>query len=204
MKHILFSTLIIFLFNSCNTKSTSYTDEIKLFQYHLNTEFSDAATSPLTAEDIPIFKALEFFEIDEQYRIIANFEITPDTPVFEMQTTTERLPLYRKYGIARFKLNGADFELSLYQNQEYITSPEYGHLLFLPYNDNTNGKLTYGGGRFIDVEIPDANSKTIVIDFNKSYNPLCAYNHKFSCPIPPSENNLNIEIKAGVKAYKIH
>ena len=85
-----------------------------------------------------------------------------------------------------------------------MTSLDYANYLFLPFNDNTNGKTSYGGGRFIDLEIPEAGSKTIVIDFNKSYNPYCAYNHKYSCPIPPSENNLNVEISAGVKAYKEH
>jgi len=121
-----------------------------------------------------------------------------------MQTTTDRLPLYQKYGVASFTLNGKDCQLSLYQSQQYMTSLEHGNLLFLPYNDPSNGDASYGGGRFIDIEIPEKGSKKIVIDFNKSYNPYCAYNHKYSCPIPPSENNLNIEILAGVKAYKKH
>jgi uncharacterized protein (DUF1684 family) len=85
-----------------------------------------------------------------------------------------------------------------------MNSIEFGNLLFLPYNDLTNGKTSYGSGRFIDIEIPKAGSKTIVIDFNKSYNPYCAYNYKYSCPIPPSENILAVAIPAGVKAYKKH
>ncbi len=121
-----------------------------------------------------------------------------------MPTTTERLPLYRKYGIAHFTIDDEKCELSLYQSQEYMNSIEYGNLLFLPYNDLTNGKTSYGSGRFIDIEIPEEGSKTIVIDFNKSYNPYCAYNYKYSCPIPPSENILAVAIPAGVKAYKKH
>ena len=121
-----------------------------------------------------------------------------------MKTTTDRLPLYRKYGIASFRLNGKDFQLSLYQPQQEITSTDHSNLLFLPFNDLSNGKTSYGGGRFIDIETPAVNAKTVIIDFNKSYNPYCAYNSKYSCPIPPKENDLEIEIPAGVKAYGKH
>ena len=69
--------------------------------------------------------------------------------------------------------------------------------MFLPFTDLTNGEETYEGGRYIELEIPDKNY--IVIDFNKAYNPYCAYNYIYSCPIPPEENDLKIEIKAGVK-----
>jgi len=205
MKNVLFGLSILMLFANCNSsKKNSYVDEAKLFQYELNTQYADVEDSPLTKEDLKTFKALEFFDIDETYRIVANFELTPNEPIFEMPTTTERLPLYKKYGIAHFILNGKKCELSLYQSQQYMTSLEYGNLLFLPYNDLTNGKKSYGAGRFIDVEIPENGSNTIVIDFNKSYNPYCAYNHKYSCPIPPAENNLAVAITAGVKAYSKH
>lgn len=204
MKIFTFALSSLILFTSCNTKKTSNEDEIKLFQYELNTQFANTEESPLTKEDVKTFKALDFFKIDEKYSVEASFELTPDAPVFEMQTTTDRLPLYKKYGVASFTLNGKDCTLSLYQNQQYMTSLEHGNLLFLPYNDLSNGGASYGGGRFIDIETPEKGSKTIVIDFNKSYNPYCAYNHKYSCPIPPSENNLNIEILAGVKTYKEH
>ena len=111
------------------------------------------------------------------------------------------MALYRKYGIARFTLDNKKLELSIYQNQKLMTSLEYAEHLFLPFNDTSNGKSTYEGGRFIDLEIPSEGSQTIVIDFNKAYNPYCAYNHKYSCPIPPAENYLQVAISAGVKAY---
>ncbi len=201
MKKPLFILFFISLFLSCSDKKTSYEDEIKLFQYELNTQYANAEESPLTEEDLKTFKALDFFEINENYKVTAEFELTPNTPIFEMPTTTERLPLYRKYGIAKFNLNGKNLELSLYQNQNLMNSLEYKNYLFLPFNDASNSKTTYGGGRFIDLEIPEKGSKTIIIDFNKAYNPYCAYNHKFSCPIPPAENNLPIDIPVGVKNY---
>lgn len=201
MKHLL-SILICFLIFSCSKKNQSYQDEIKLFQYDLNIEFADATKSPLIEEDMKTFKTLEFFKIDEKYNIEADFELTPNTPVFEMPTTTDRLPLYRKYGVASFTLDGKKFVLSIYQNQQLMTTVDYAEHLFLPFNDATNGTTTYGGGRYLDLEIPKEGSKTIRIDFNKAYNPYCAYNHTFSCPIPPSENNLPLAIPVGVKAYK--
>jgi hypothetical protein len=198
---VLLSIFTAIVFFSCAKKTTSYEDEIKLFQYDLNREFADATKSPLTEEDLKTFKALEFFDIDKNFNIEANFELTPNTPVFEMPTTTERLPLYRKYGIARFTLNGKKMALSIYQNQQLMTDFNYKDYLFLPFNDATSGTTTYGGGRFIDLEIPKEDSKKIRIDFNKAYNPYCAYSHKYSCPIPPSENNLPVSIPAGVKAF---
>lgn len=204
MKKQLLLYFITFLFFNCTTQNSYYEKEIKKFQYELNTSYANSSTSPLTSEDIKTFKALDFFNINEKFKVRAALKLTPNEPIFEMQTTTDRTPLYRKYAIAYFSINGKNFELSLYQNQEHLTSMEYGHLLFLPFNDTTNGKTSYGGGRFIDIEIPEEGSNSIIIDFNKAYNPYCAYNHKYSCPIPPKENSLDISIDAGVKAFKEH
>lgn len=200
MKKLLLFVFVLSL--ACKEDKPSYVVEINQFRYEQNTYFANPESSPLTEEDVKTFTALDFFEIDEKYKVRAAFERTPDSPIFEMPTTTERLPLYRKYGIARFELNGKQLELSLYQNQQNMDHPEYGNLLFLPFNDATNGTTSYGGGRFIDIEIPEENSETIEIDFNKAYNPYCAYNYKYSCPIPPVENQLEVAINAGVKAYE--
>ena len=84
-----------------------------------------------------------------------------------MQTNTERLPLYKKYGIATFTINDEKIALNIYQSLDLTTTFNNDNYLFLPFNDATNGKTTYGGGRFIDLEIPENDSKTIIIDFNK-------------------------------------
>lgn len=195
--------LLISILTACSNNKETYMDEIKLFQYELNTQFSNKEESPLTKEDFKTFKSLDFFNIDEKYRVVATITLTPESPIFEMQTSTDRLPLYKKYGIAKFELNGEKLELSIFKNQDLKSNFEYKNYIFLPFNDITNGKSSYGGGRYIDLEITqNTNSNTIIIDFNKSYNPYCAYNHKFSCPIPPSENILPIEINAGIKLFK--
>jgi len=192
------------VFVSCNAQNEDFVKEVQQFQYELNVHYSNASESPLTAEDLKTFKSLDFFEINAGFKVVADFKETPDTDIFEMATTTDRKPLYRKYGVATFELNGKQYELNLYQNQQFMSSVEYGNSLFLPYTDLTNSVSSYGGGRYIDVEIPAVDKSTIIIDFNKSYNPYCAYNKKYSCPIVPSENNLEVKIEAGVKRFKEH
>lgn len=102
-----------------------------------------------------------------------------------------------------FKLNGKNYSLSVYQADAEVLEkfPEYADLLFLPFKDLTNGKETYGGGRYIDIKTPAGNN--VILDFNLAYNPNCAYgSERFSCPIPPKENFLPAQIKAGEKSYK--
>ena len=202
MKKILNFLLLPILLFSCGKKETLHDQIVINHQYKLNSQYADKENSPLTEEGLATFKAHEFFDIDENYVVEASFELTPDEPIFEMKTTTDRLPLYRKYGIARFELEGMKMELSIYQNQKYIDDPVYGDHLFLPFNDKTNGSSSYGGGRYIDLEIPEKGANSIVIDFNLSYNPYCAYNKKYSCPIPPKENRLAVSIPVGIKTYK--
>ncbi len=206
MKRLLLLSVLFFTLISCSStdKKKSYEAQIKEFQYRLNVEYADKKTSPLTEEDFKTFKSLEYFPIDSTYKVTATVTYLKDMPVFKMETTTDRLPLYKMYLLAKFTLNGEEFEIPIYQSQELLTDPQYRDYLFLPFKDLTNGKSSYAGGRFLDLELPKNGAKTMVIDFNKAYNPYCAYNHKFSCPIPPDANVLEVAIPAGVKAYKKH
>lgn len=172
---------------------------VEKFQKELNSEYADAKTSPLTAEDLAVFKTLEFYPINEKFFVTAKFVRTESEKPFEMKTSTDRKPLYVKYGEAHFVIDGLDYKLNLYRNIELSKKEEYKDYLFLPFSDLTSGKESYIGGKYIDMKIP--KGETIVIDFNTSYNPYCAYNHKYSCPKVPLENDLNIEIKAGVKKF---
>ncbi len=172
------------------------------YQTKLNKEFASKEKSPLTDEDLKTFKSLEFFEIDSAYIVTAKLEFHKNSKPFKMQTTTDRLPVYKLYATAKFKIKGEDHVLHIYQNEKLLLTDDFEDYLFLPFNDKTNGDTTYGGGRYIDLKLPEGD--TIIIDFNKAYNPYCAYNSKYSCPIPPKVNSLNIEIKAGVKTYGKH
>lgn len=203
MKKIsLFYFLSIFICACAQNKTQTYTEEIEAFQYELNVEFSDKKTTPLKSKDFKKFKSLAFFPINENYKVVADFERTPDEPIFEMPTSTERKPLYSQYGIATFTIDGKELSLRIYQNQDLMLDPEYEDYLFIPFNDLTNGDKTYDAGRYLDLKT--TSESTIVIDFNKAYNPYCAYNDKYSCPIPPRENDLSIEIKAGILSFGKH
>ena len=119
-----------------------------------------------------------------------------------MPTSTERLPVYRRYGYATFTLDSTELVLEVYQNMEHRKHPEYGKYLFIPFRDKTSGKDTYGGGRFIEVLIP--KGKELELDFNLCFNPYCSYSDRYSCPIPPEANTLDFEIKAGEKTPPGH
>lgn len=171
----------------------------KKFQLELNNSYADSLKSPLTKEDFKHFKGLDFFSINEKYIVQATFIRTKKEKPFGMKTTTSRTPLYVKYGELHFLIDEKDFKLNVYQNKDLIKKPGYADYLFLPFSDLTCGNESYIGGRYVDMRIQ--KGKIWTIDFNKAYNPYCAYNYKYSCPIVPLENDLDIEILAGVKKF---
>jgi hypothetical protein len=191
--------ILLFLF--CSTFVFAQKDLLasKKFQTELNNSYADSLKSPLTTEDLNHFKGLDFFPIDEKYIVEATFVRTKKEKAFAMKTTTSRTPLYKKYGELHFSIDGKEFKLNVYQNVDLNKKPGYDDYLFLPFSDLTCGKESYIGGRYVDMRIQKGTIWTI--DFNKAYNPYCAYNYKYSCPIVPLENDLDIEILAGVKKF---
>lgn len=201
-----FIPLLLFFFFSYSgigqTKTPPKVAAVIEFQKHLNEEFRSEEESPLSPGDREKFISLDFFPIDTTFSVMADFVRTPFESPFEMQTSTDRKPVYVKYGEVYFDLKGKEYKLNVYQSQELKKTNEYRDYLFLPFTDLTNGEATYAGGRYIDLRIPKANK--IKIDFNQAYNPYCAYSGNYSCPVPPKENDLQIPVTAGVKAYKKH
>lgn len=199
---LLLSILPLIAFAQQDSTYVSHQDEIATWQAELNAHYADSAQSPLKEADRMEFESLDFFPIDSTYRVVAKFKRAKKAKPFKMKTTTKRRPVYETYGTATFRLNGKKVVLPIYQNHRLRSLPMYKDHLFLPFTDLTNGGESYGGGRFLDLSIPEGN--TIVIDFNKAYNPYCLYNEKYSCPVPPSENHVDLEIKAGVKTWDKH
>ncbi|PIF70261.1 hypothetical protein CLU99_0994 [Flavobacterium sp. 2] len=195
--YIILCLLLTFSFGFSQKKFKSV--DAEKFQKQINSEYADAKTSPLMEEDLKTFKTLDFYPINEKYFVNARFEKAENEKVFEMKTTGTRTPKYVKYGTIYFTIDGVEMQLNVYRNIELSEQEKYKDHLFLPFSDLTCGKESYIGGRYIDLKIPKGN--TIAIDFNQAYNPYCAYNHKYSCPIVPLENDLKIEIKAGVKTF---
>lgn len=194
----LFSIVFVFA-SSLFFAQETVTQKAQEFQDELNKSFADKEKSPLMEEDFKTFTHLEFFPITEEFIIKAKFIRTRKEKPFEMKTTTARLPIYKKYGELHFTFEGKEYKLNVYQNLDLIKKEGYEDYLFLPFSDTTNGDETYIGGRYIDYRIQKELEWTI--DFNKAYNPYCAYNYKYSCPIVPMENDLPIAIKAGVKKF---
>ncbi|MCJ7468090.1 MAG: DUF1684 domain-containing protein [Maribacter sp.] len=181
-----------------NTRSEAIL-EILEFQRAMNSEFKNPETSPLPDKYRKDFEILDFFPPDTNYIIHANLIRTPEALPFMMPTTTDRKSEEVVYGVASFYLNGMAHQLEVYQNKELMLQEKYKEYLFLPFTDQTNGKETYAGGRYLDLSIPKGD--TIILNFNRAYNPYCAYNKKFSCPLVPSSNRLETKILAGVKAF---
>lgn len=169
------------------------------FQAELNQSFADSLKSPLMKEDFKSFKGLDFFPLNKKYIVEATFIRTKKEKAFGMKTTTSRTPLYVKYGELHFTIDGKKLKLNIYKNLDLSKKSGYEDYLFLPFSDLTCGKESYIGGRYVDMRIQ--KGKTWIIDFNKAYNPYCAYNYEYSCPIVPLENDLDVEILAGVKKF---
>lgn len=174
-------------------------EDVLEFQQRLNASFKDPETSPLPDRYRKDFVKLDFFDPDTSYIVWAKLVRTPEALPFLMPTTTDRKSTEVVYGIAHFFLDGESHRLEIYQNKELMLQEGFEDYLFLPFTDATNGSQTYAGGRYLDLRVPKGDS--ILIDFNRAYNPYCAYNKKYSCPIVPGVNALQIPIFAGVKSF---
>jgi uncharacterized protein len=177
-----------------------YIKDIKSERKAKDKAFLDTTQSPLLFDQIASFSGLKYFRPNPDYKVRATFRKVDIPMTFKMKTTTDREPEYCTYGTISFNLLDTTISLQVYQNVELIKKPGYADYLFAPFTDETSAEECYGGGRYLDLHIPLSN--TIEIDFNKAYNPYCAYNHKYSCPIPPAENHIPLKIKAGEKKYK--
>jgi uncharacterized protein (DUF1684 family) len=150
-------------------------------------------------------KQLHFFDVNEKFRVNAKFERSQNSQWFEMPTSGTRKQVYRVYGTLSFTINDTLITMNLYQSQGLMTVDQYKNHLVLPFTDATTGSETYESGRYIDLETSDIKNSQVIIDFNKAYNPYCAYvSGVYNCPIPPSENHLAVAILAGEKTYGKH
>ncbi len=182
-----------------DSPSESGLSAIRSFQEEKNREFRDPQSSPLSQEELRRFSGLDFFAPDTAYQVMARLVRSPEALPFDMPTNTDRTTRERKYGTVYFELMGKPCSLEVYQSPDLIMQEGYGDYLFLPFTDRTNGEETYEGGRYMDLRIPSGDS--LLLDFNTAYNPTCAYNPEYSCPVVPGVNHLDLSVRAGVKAY---
>ncbi len=189
-----FISLLAILLVACGSpdKTDNYESEIKAHRKEVTKTFLIRESSPLKNEDRKYFVGLNYFEIDREYAVWAEYQALMNQGLSRLSTSGGEEREYIRDGILTFKLKGKDLQLYSYRSTD---SPD----LFIPFGDESNGKETYHAGRYVDMQAPDSNQ--VLLDFNKAYNPYCAYNDKWSCVIPPSENKLNIAVLAGERRF---
>lgn len=146
-------------------------------------------------------KYFRFFPVTASYAVIANFTKLTDTVGFIMKTSGTKNKKYYRYGTLHFIVQDTTLQLTLYQSEVLLKDSTYEKYLFLPFTDATSGEQSYGGGRYINLDMDEIKNNKVAIDFNKAYNPYCAYASGYNCPIPPRENNLPVAIMAGEKDF---
>lgn len=194
-KHLTFFLLVI----QSVCYGQNFKEQIANHREKYKADFISNEHSPLKETDL---RHLQFYDADSTYKINAKVALLEDEKLFKMPTYAGTTAEYIRYAKLTFDLNGKPIQLTLYKNIALSNNPVYKDYLFLPFTDLTNNKETYGGGRYIDLRITDIVANRVELDFNKAYNPYCAYSDGYRCPIPPEENNLPLEIKAGEKNYK--
>jgi uncharacterized protein len=198
---ILFS--LLFVFGVSLAQSQSVKKDVKKYRENYKADFLKEEYSPFYGKEQDL-KYLQFYKPKKKYRVECTFQRTPKEESFDMATYSGKTKKFVKYGTLSFKLNGKDYQLAVYQNLMLQKMEQYKDYLFIPFKDHTNGDTTYGGGRYFDIKTGDIKDNKLILDFNKCYNPYCAFSDGYNCPVPPKENHLNTAIKAGEKMYDKH
>ncbi len=185
--------LLLLSISSCSLKS-DYVNQTEQKHNRQLASLLDPGSSPLNAAEIKQFKGITHFPVSELYKVEAVINWLPSGTPFDMAHTGGDIRPYMKVAELHFNIDGKPFSLMAYQTEKMRTQ----RTLFVPFADITNGSETYGGGRYLDISYAPNASKT-EIDFNLAYYPYCAYSHRYSCPVVPSENSLSVNIRAGEK-----
>jgi uncharacterized protein (DUF1684 family) len=186
---------------ACRPAEAPYEHEIVQARAEKDRAFKIGRESPLKPPDRERFTALAYFPPDESYRAAAALRVAPkdEQPVVTMPTSTGKQRDYRQIGSLEFNLKGEP--LTLVAFVEVAASGVNSNRLFVPFRDLTNGAETYPAGRYL--ELDPTPTGLYDLDFNKAYNPYCAYNEEYDCPYPPASNRLKIPIRAGEKSFEM-
>ncbi|GAB1449154.1 MAG: DUF1684 domain-containing protein [Bacteroidia bacterium] len=173
----------------------AYRAQLSTERIQENETFFNPETSPLDSAELLHFGGLKYFPIDEQWKVKASLERFQNQDTFSLPHSHERTKPYRRYGKVKFTLLNTACELIVLESAN--KKPGYENYLLVCFRDQSSGKTTYEAGRYLDITIPEGNE--VELDFNKAYNPYCAYSDRFTCPIPPKENFIPLAVEAGVK-----
>lgn len=164
--------------------------ELENFRAEKDDFFASHPQSPLTPAQKQAFQGLHYFDENPALRFEVVVEPFPEREQIEVQTSTGDVRIYTRHGRFNFLVDGQEAGLTIY---------EAGQGFFLPFVDSLAGKETYPAGRYLDLEALPGNR--FLVDFNLAYNPYCAYNDVWSCPLTPFENRLKVPIRAGEKSF---
>ena len=176
----------------------SYEQQIDAYRTELKTAFEKEADGPLPKENLDF---LSYYPANETFNLQAEVEILYGEKPFNMPTSDGTSKVYKRYALLHFSISGVKQTLTAYQSATLLEDPQYKDYLFVPFLDLSNGKETYAGGRYLELNAKDIQQGKITLDFNKAFNPYCAYSTGYRCPQPPLENTLTLAINAGEKAY---
>jgi uncharacterized protein len=181
---------------------SSYYGESIRFIAEQNEHYTNKETSPLDKKARKAFAGHCWYDVDLSYVVPAHFARITNGDTVVMKTSADTEKAYIKYAQLHFNLGRSHCHLMVYQSLTLREMEEFKNYLFIPFKDLTSGNETYGGGRYMDITIPEGDE--IILNFNTAYNPYCAYADGYFCPVPPAENTLNVEIRAGAMAPEGH
>lgn len=189
---------LLFVMIASLLKAQTYNDDILAHREKYKQDFLAEERSPIKEKDIQF---LRFYDPDENYKVKSTFVKTENAAPFDMATMNGKTKKYVEYGTLTFVLDDKLNQLKVYQSIALMEDSVYKDYLFLPFTDETNGDETYAGGRYLDFKTGDIKNGLFTLDFNKAYNPYCAFSDGYSCPKPPKENELKLKVLAGEKAF---
>jgi len=193
--------MLSMVFLCCKTQAPinkAFLEDINAYRSDQMNTLSQSDASPLSKEDV---KKLSFYAPDQDFRVIAHVEKVSPKESITIDTYSGKEQEFIEYAKLTFTVKDKPYSLMTHKNLKSMRMPQYRNKMFLMFTDLTTGQSTYGGGRYIYIDESDLNNGKIQLDFNKAFNPYCAYSDGYNCPIPPKENDLPFRVEAGEKDF---
>lgn len=188
--------IIFYSLHDTKVDASAYNAQLYKSRREKNRAFRQSAESPLSAAQKAQFDSLKYYPADLSFVVNATLSRREKPDTIAIQMSDNRAEKYLNWGRAQFIVGKTSYQLGI-----YLKATGTDSTLFIPFTDLTNGHETYGGGRYLDVPLPKLSVAEIKLDFNQAYNPYCAYNNEYSCPVPPADNRLQVGIPAGERSF---
>ncbi|HEV2165993.1 MAG TPA: DUF1684 domain-containing protein [Thermoplasmata archaeon] len=171
-----------------------YTEELRTEREMKDRFMAHHVESPFVAEGVPGFQGLRYFPIAAKFRVTARLRRAPAPQEAYLRTNRDGQSVVRYLGDLHFQLGARKLRLRVYHAGEGV-----GRDVFVPFRDSTSGRETYGPGRYLTLELNEED--VYDLDFNRAFNPYCAYTDAYECSFPPAENDLPVPVTAGEQVW---